>query len=215
MLVLTVVTGLVDAVSFLALGHVFVANMTGNVVFLGLAAAGAAEVSALTSAVAIGAFLVAGIIGGRIARHASHRGHVLATATAVETILVTAAVLVALTFAGEPARTTMIALLSFAMGLQTAAARALAIPDMQTTILTMTLTGLAADSPLAGGTGARRGPRLAAILAMLAGACLGALLTLKLSVVPALIAAALLLAVAALLAHRLSAAPQAEAWTRR
>jgi uncharacterized membrane protein YoaK (UPF0700 family) len=35
---LTVVTGLVDAVSYLRLGRVFVANMTGNVVFLGLSA---------------------------------------------------------------------------------------------------------------------------------------------------------------------------------
>ena len=38
---LTVVTGLVDAFSYLLLGHVFVANMTGNVVFLGFAIAGA------------------------------------------------------------------------------------------------------------------------------------------------------------------------------
>ena len=37
---LTVVTGLVDAFSYLSLGHVFVANMTGNVVFLGFALAG-------------------------------------------------------------------------------------------------------------------------------------------------------------------------------
>ncbi|GAA4955443.1 hypothetical protein GCM10023238_22610 [Streptomyces heliomycini] len=41
MLVLTVVTGLIDAVSYMALGRVFVANMTGNVVFLGFALAGA------------------------------------------------------------------------------------------------------------------------------------------------------------------------------
>jgi hypothetical protein len=33
LLTLTVVTGVVDAASYLSLGHVFVANMTGNVVF--------------------------------------------------------------------------------------------------------------------------------------------------------------------------------------
>jgi uncharacterized protein DUF1275 len=41
MILLTIVTGVVDAVAYLRLGHVFVANMTGNVVFLGFAAAGA------------------------------------------------------------------------------------------------------------------------------------------------------------------------------
>ena len=34
---LTAVTGVVDAASYLGLGHVFTANMTGNVVFLAFA----------------------------------------------------------------------------------------------------------------------------------------------------------------------------------
>ena len=41
LLSMTVVTGLVDAVSYLTLGHVFAANMTGNVAFLSFALAGA------------------------------------------------------------------------------------------------------------------------------------------------------------------------------
>ena len=40
LLALTLVTGIVDAVSILALGRVFVANMTGNVVFAGFAITG-------------------------------------------------------------------------------------------------------------------------------------------------------------------------------
>jgi uncharacterized membrane protein YoaK (UPF0700 family) len=60
--VLTVVTGLVDAVSYLKLGHVFVANMTGNVVFLGFAIAGAKDFSVAASLVAIAG------IPGRCAR---------------------------------------------------------------------------------------------------------------------------------------------------
>jgi uncharacterized membrane protein YoaK (UPF0700 family) len=60
MLTLTVVTGLVDAVSYLSLGHVFVANMTGNVVFLGFALAGAQGLSAPASVVSMAAFLTAG-----------------------------------------------------------------------------------------------------------------------------------------------------------
>jgi uncharacterized membrane protein YoaK (UPF0700 family) len=45
LIVLTIVTGVVDALAYLRLGHVFVANMTGNVVFLGFAAAGAGGLS--------------------------------------------------------------------------------------------------------------------------------------------------------------------------
>src|SRR5882762_5282392 len=66
LLVLTGVTGLVDAVSYLKLGHVFVANMTGNVVFLGFAIAGAKEFSVAASLVAIAAFLVGALAGGRL-----------------------------------------------------------------------------------------------------------------------------------------------------
>ena len=45
LLVMTAVTGVVDAVSFLAMGHVFTANMTGNIVLLGFASAGGAGLS--------------------------------------------------------------------------------------------------------------------------------------------------------------------------
>src|SRR5947199_6096187 len=54
--VLTVVTGLVDAVSYLALGHIFVANMTGNVVFLGFAVAGAKGLTVWAPCLAIACF---------------------------------------------------------------------------------------------------------------------------------------------------------------
>lgn len=75
LLVLTVVTGFVDAVSYLDLGHVFVANMTGNVVFLGFAIAGATGLSVWPSLIALAAFFVGGIAGGRLAaRFEHHRG---------------------------------------------------------------------------------------------------------------------------------------------
>jgi uncharacterized membrane protein YoaK (UPF0700 family) len=63
----TAVTGLVDAVSYIALGHVFTANMTGNIVFLGFALAGVPGLSASRSLTALGAFLVGALIGGRLA----------------------------------------------------------------------------------------------------------------------------------------------------
>ena len=59
MIQLTIVTGILDAVAFLKLGHVFVANMTGNVVFLGFAAAGASGLSVGGSLLALGCFLPA------------------------------------------------------------------------------------------------------------------------------------------------------------
>ena len=82
---LTVVTGLVDAFSYLSLGHVFVANMTGNVVFLGFALAGVGEISIMASLLAVLAFVVGATMGGRLAAgRALHRGHLLAAATAVQ-----------------------------------------------------------------------------------------------------------------------------------
>ena len=72
--VLTVVTGLVDAVSYLKLGHVFVANMTGNVVLLGFALAGAPGLSVGAALAATGAFLVGAALGEVLGRRTAHRG---------------------------------------------------------------------------------------------------------------------------------------------
>ncbi len=73
-------------------------------------------------------------------------------------------------------RYTTIALLAFAMGIRNSVIRRLAVTDMTTTVLTMTLTGLAADSRLAGGSNPRAGRRVAAVLAMFIGAVTGAAL---------------------------------------
>src|SRR5438477_12608547 len=88
LLALTVVTGLVDAFSYLVLGHVFVANMTGNVVFLGFALAGASGFSISASVVALGAFGLGAVMGGRFATHVgAHRGRLLALASTLEALL--------------------------------------------------------------------------------------------------------------------------------
>src|SRR5258705_12527474 len=63
---MTAVTGLVDAVSFLSLGRVFTANMTGNVVILAFATARVPGLSIVRSLTALLAFLVGAILGGRI-----------------------------------------------------------------------------------------------------------------------------------------------------
>ncbi|MGW0764614.1 YoaK family protein [Streptomyces sp. NPDC002676] len=195
LLVLTVVSGLIDAVSYLGLGHVFTANMTGNVVVLGFAAAGAPDFSVPHTATSLSCFLLGAVTGGRVAaRYGKGPRRTWARVTlAVEALLVGASAAVAFTWPSAPAtRYALIALTAFAMGLRNATVRKLGVPDLTTTVLTMTLTGLASDSRLGDGTGRRSPRRTAAVLAMAAGACLGAWLVLHHGLgIPLLLAAAL------------------------
>jgi uncharacterized membrane protein YoaK (UPF0700 family) len=206
MILLTLVTGLVDADAYLRLGHVFVANMTGNVVFLGFAAAGANGLSVAGSLLAIACFLPGGVAAGRLAaRLGDNRLRQLRTATAAQVVLFTAALPVAAIAGdhlGSGSRYALIALLSLAMGIQNATARRLAVPDLTTTVLTLTLTGIAADSRLGGGSGAHTGRRLLAVAAMLVGALVGALLLLKVAPVAPLALADGLLAVVCVVSYR-------------
>jgi uncharacterized membrane protein YoaK (UPF0700 family) len=210
---LTVVTGLVDAVSYLGLGHVFVANMTGNVVFLGFVAGGAADISAALSLVAIASFALGALAGGRLGWNTSgHRGRLLAVSSCIQAAVVAGALLVSLALFGVRdgiAAHALVLLLAFAMGLQTATARRLGVPDLTTAVLTLTLTGLAADSRLAGGTHPNTGRRLAAIAAMFVGAFVGAVLIFRVSVSAALAVALVLLALNAIAGYRWSSSTDA------
>jgi len=179
---MTFVTGLVDAFSYLVLGHVFVANMTGNVVFLAFAIAGAPGFSIGASLVALGAFWLGALAGGRIGtRFAEHRGRLLSVATSIQSALLAISVILA-ALSGTPVtagyRYGLIVVLGAAMGLQNAAARRIAVPDLTTTVLTLTIVGTAADSAIAGGSGSKSGRRVIAIFAMLVGALVGAALAL-------------------------------------
>ncbi|WP_409235790.1 YoaK family protein [Streptomyces sp. PA5.6] len=220
LLALTVVTGLVDAVSYLALGHVFVANMTGNVVFLGFALAGAEGLSATASVVSMAAFLAGALAGGRFGtRFAAHRGRLLALSTAVQVVLVAAALGTAVVTHGRvttPVQYTLIVLLGLAMGLQNAVARRLGVPDLTTTVLTLTLTGLAADSTPAGGAAPRPGRRILSVLAIFAGALVGAWLLSKAELALTLGVMLAALTVTALVARRVASSGTASgaAWTR-
>lgn len=180
LLTLTVTTGIVDAVSILSLGRVFVANMTGNVVFIGFALAGAPGFSLTASLVALVGFLIgAGGGGVVVARFAHHRARLLLTSTLVEAILLAVGA-TALATAPEPYTATIrdlvVAASALALGLQNAAARKLAVPDFTTTVLTMTLTGIAADLRARSGRVAAR--RIVSVAAMLLGAVVGAELVL-------------------------------------
>jgi uncharacterized membrane protein YoaK (UPF0700 family) len=196
--VLTLTTGLVDAVSYLGLGRVFTANMTGNIVLLGFGIAGSGGLPVVAPVVSLVSFLVGAGGGGVLAKRMGerHPQHV-ARALGFEVVLIGAAAVVAAAvnvraraFSGD----VVIALLALAMGLRNATVRRIGVPDLTTTVLTMTLTGLAADSPLAGGSGKGSVRRIAAVLAMFAGAVFGALLLKTSMVLPLAAAAGLALA---------------------
>jgi uncharacterized membrane protein YoaK (UPF0700 family) len=188
LLVQTAATGLIDAVSYLALGHVFTANMTGNIVFLAFAIAGAPGLSIPRSAVSLLAFLAGAVVGGRLAarRGTGPLGRWIATAFAVEAVLLFCAALAAAAGTRAALLTVygIIVLTALAMGVRNATVRTLAVPDLTTTVLTLTLTGLAADSALAGGTNPRAGRRGASVLSMFLGAAVGALLVRQSLVLP-------------------------------
>jgi uncharacterized membrane protein YoaK (UPF0700 family) len=178
----TAVTGLVDAVSYIALGHVFTANMTGNVVFLGFALAGVPGLSALRSLTALAAFFVGALIGGRLATRleplSSKRWTMIAFGS--EALFLLGATLASIGYVSVPFDPTrlyaVIVLTALAMGLRNATVRQIAQPDLTTTVLTLTITGLAADSSFAGGSDPRWQRRVMSILFMFAGAVVGALL---------------------------------------
>jgi uncharacterized membrane protein YoaK (UPF0700 family) len=179
---LTVLTGVVDAVSILALGRVFVANMTGNVVFVGFAVAGAAGFSLAASLLGLAGFIAGAGVGGRlIGWFGSDRARLLAVAVSAEFVLfAVATVLVGLSADPVPTvgRDVAVTVLAVATGMQNAVVRRLAVPDLTTTVLTMTLTGIAADLR-AGIRGAAFARRLLAVATMFGGALAGAELVLR------------------------------------
>lgn len=182
---LTVVTGLVDAFSYLSMGRVFVANMTGNVVFSAFALGGAPGFVWWASLLAIAAFLLGALLGGRVRAHwHHHRGRHLLVGVALQAVLVLCCLVLTwvlpLPEAGRSydglGLVALILLLGAGMGLQNATARAIAVPDLTTTVLTLTLTGLSADSRVAGGPNSRLGRRLVSVVSMFVGGLAGVLL---------------------------------------
>jgi len=182
---LTFVTGVIDAASFLGMGHTFTANMTGNVIFLGFALAGAPRISMMRCALAVAGFVTGAALAGRVTAGipvASRASRMVRAGLVEATLLGLASLLAAgqrgaLPEAGSRLAA-VIVLAAFAMGVRNATVRALAIPDMTTTVLTLTITGLAADAAAsaAGAANPRWRRRLGSVLAMTAGAALGVLL---------------------------------------
>jgi uncharacterized membrane protein YoaK (UPF0700 family) len=190
LLALTFATGLIDAISYLGLDRVFVANMTGNLVLLGFGLAGADELEAIGPLIALGGFIVGAFLGGRLAhRWGRPRRRWLALAFSGQLLCVALATFVAI-LAGpvqaEPVRLGLVLVLGVGMGVQTATARALAVPDLNTAVITITLTGLMADLHLGRETVPRPGRRMLAIVALLLGALVGALVIVQVGLAAAL-----------------------------
>jgi uncharacterized membrane protein YoaK (UPF0700 family) len=208
LLTLTAVSGIVDAVSFLALGHVLVAAMTANVAFVGFAAAGAAGFSAPRSALALLAFLVGGVAVGRwVGARGPPAMRIARDFAAVQFALVAAAAGIGAGLFAVPSdwlAYALVAPLALAMGMQSSGARAMADPDLsRTTVVTTTLTQLAVDFGSVAQIGSGTARRAASIAALVAGAFVGALLLLRVGLWAPLAAAAALVGAVALAAHGL------------
>lgn len=195
LLLLTFATGLVDAVSVLELGHVFVANMTGNVIFLGFWL-----VDVTAALVAFVSFVTGAVCGGRLARHldAGVRFWLVSTLALEVLMLVTLAILggTGVLDYRDNTKLFLIAGLAVTFGIQNATARQFGIQELSTTVLTSTIVGIGFDSRLAGGTGDREKLRYSVVLTMCAGAVVGATMT-RFAVAPVIALAAVMVATSA------------------
>ncbi|PJN36456.1 DUF1275 family protein [Streptomyces sp. CB02959] len=185
MVCLTVVTGVLDAASFLTLGHVFTATQTGNLLFLGFGIAGQGGLPVAATVVSLGAFLVGAALGARLESTLAARGRPwFPVALLVEAALLAGAAGAA--WATGPAREladgqryAAIALMAVAMGMRNVTAMRVAAPDLSTTVETRAMTALVSGSVLGGdrrlGYGSHAVPRRGgSVGAMLAGGLLGA-----------------------------------------
>ncbi len=201
---LTVISGIIDAVSYLGLGRLFLGKMTGNVVVLGLSTARVPGFSLAAGGLALSGFLLGAAGGGRLHTALGHaRFRWVSTALVIEAAALTgAAVLAAASTAASPhtspsAALGLIALLALAMGFRNATVRKIGVPDMTTTLVTLTLADLAADSFLAGKRNPRLLRRLGVVLSIFGGAAIGGALVFHYGLVLPLVLSATLAGVLA------------------
>jgi uncharacterized membrane protein YoaK (UPF0700 family) len=178
---LTFVTGMVDAGSWVAMGHVLTANMTGNIIFLAFAFGGVPGLSIGRSATALGFALAGGFLAGKLDTLLGKRRRNLwlAAAFGVEALLLCAATAVSWYFQSRGGQSVpkalygIIALTALGMGMRNGTVRRLAVPDLTTTVLTLTVAALAFDFSVAPGDNPRWRRRVCAVLLMFSGAFVG------------------------------------------
>jgi len=178
---ITCICGMLDAACFLGLGNVFAEIMTGNLVYLAFAIGtlGTGKSAPIVQLlVVLGAFAVGALAGGRLVRLPGWYG-ALRVGFVVEWLaLIAATVTTEATHAGPhvDSRYWVTGILAFGMGVQNAMVRRWGIPDLATNVMTLTMTGLIADSPLAGGPNTRAARRATSIAIFFVSAAFGAFL---------------------------------------
>ncbi|GGO80549.1 YoaK family protein [Nonomuraea cavernae] len=179
---LTVISGMVDAITYTALGQVFAGNMTGNLLIMGFAAGGVSQLSVVATLISLVSFVVGAALGGQLTARVGDVGRRLRIAFPAESALHVIAAVAAFqlpvkTAAGQYA---LIVILAVTMGARNTVVRRLKIADINTTVITGTLTNLAADSPFGTGASTRSGRRAGQIGALVVGAFAGTVCLLKL-----------------------------------
>ena len=187
MMALTLVTGVVDAVGYLGLDHIFTGNMTGNVVILAMALAGAANLPTLGPLVALGAFLLGAAVAGFTLQSSpkgwNRRVTLLLTAGCIALTGTAATSLIVEDVGRQSIGVLVAAVIAMHMGSQALIARHLGVRDMTTVVITSTMTSLAGESLVGKQRPRLLNRRLGAVLAMFAGAAIGVpLLQIHLSV---------------------------------
>jgi uncharacterized membrane protein YoaK (UPF0700 family) len=179
----TVTTGAVNAVTFLFLGKVFSSVITGNLVLLGVSAVTHSPSEALHSGVGLAGYAAGVAAGAPLAARGKDHGVTWprsVTTTLTAELCVLAAFCVGWELSdGRPrggAQLVLLALLAAAMGMQSAAIRRLG--QMSSTYLTSTLTGVVA-ALTTGTLPDAMGRSLGAIAAMVVGALAGGILATK------------------------------------
>lgn len=195
MMVLTFVTGALDAVGYLGLDRIFTGNMTGNIVILGMGLASEDDLPVAGPLIALAGYMVgAAVVGGML------RGRDRAWSTRISLIFAVSA----LTMAGAATALLIVevtgpsvfaiavaASIATLMGAQAAAARFLAVPDMTTVVVTSTITAYASETLHRRGRGVFTHRRLWAVVTICVGAFVGALFMKTHICVPVFLAAAL------------------------
>jgi uncharacterized membrane protein YoaK (UPF0700 family) len=182
MLVMTVLSGMLDAISILSLGHVFVANMTGNLAFSGFALTGAPGFSLTATLSALAAFCV-GVVLWRLVpfSRAEARLVLVRNAFVFETVLFVAAAITYFAVGehpGDTARPIIAAICAIAMGIQNSLVGRLQVVELTTTVMTKALAGVLINWGTPG-----NGPAVVrqamSVVALVIGAMIGALLVLR------------------------------------
>jgi uncharacterized membrane protein YoaK (UPF0700 family) len=207
---LTFSTGAIDAISFLVLGKVFSAFMTGNIVFLGFEVGGAPGPSTWRTIASVGAFAVGAFLGTRVVAptagaHAVWPRRVTA-ALAAGAVAQAVFLVVWVAVGGRPSNgsaNALIAISALAMGLQTAAVFSLGVRAVFSTAATATWTALMGDLATWSRTRDERHRLASILLALLAGAVAGAVLVVDARPWAALLPLAVSASVVAVAASRL------------